>query len=109
MWAAWGIFGLIQLVSNRYLKVYWKLNMWVHRISGSIIWLLTLVMGFMAISRANWEVTYSPHNILGFCITLLVTLLVLGGVFTRSMMNRLKWRTHLILKIKTGHRVISIF
>ncbi|CDW84971.1 cytochrome b5-like heme steroid binding domain containing protein [Stylonychia lemnae] len=108
MWVSWGLFGLIQLASNRYLKMYWKVNMWVHRLSGSIIWILTLVFGFIAVSKADWEVVNSLHTIIGFIVTITVTLIVLGGVFTRSMMNRLRWKTHLILKIKFGHRMFGL-
>ena len=79
--------------------------MWVHRISGSIIWLITLIMGLIAVKKAGWEVENSLHTIIGFIVTVVVTFIVLGGVFTRIMMNRLRWKTHLILKIKLGHRV----
>lgn len=109
MWTAWGILGFIQLATNRYLKMYWKINMWIHRIAGSLIWLITLSIGLLAISGSGWVIEDSLHNKIGFFITTVVTLIVLGGVFTRSMMNRLKWRTHIILNIKKGHRVRITF
>ena len=34
-----------------------------------------------------------------------ITFLVLGGVFVRSMMNRLQWKTGRILQLKLGHKV----
>lgn len=48
MWTAWGILGFIQLASNRWLKGYWYLNMWIHRIAGTSIMIITLIMGIMA-------------------------------------------------------------
>ena len=105
MWAAWGIFGLVQLASNRYLKVYWRLSMWIHRISGLIILLITLTLSFLALSKAGWEVEIGVHQIMGVIILSLVLLIVLGGVFNRSMMQRFRWRTADMLKIKRGHRV----
>lgn len=44
MWGAWGIFGLIQLVTNRYLKQFWRYTMWIHRICGTLILIITWVM-----------------------------------------------------------------
>ena len=77
--------------------------MWIHRFAGTSILILTLTLGFMAFKRAGNEVVNSWHTIIGFIITCVVTVLALGGVFTRSMMNRLRWRTNTILKIKRGH------
>jgi len=51
MWVAWGILGLIQLSSTRYLKVYWWLNMWIHRIAGTLILTITLTMGILAMQK----------------------------------------------------------
>ena len=61
MWAAWGIFGLVMLATNRYLKVYWRSVMWVHRIAGTLILLITFVVSFLALKRANWEVELGIH------------------------------------------------
>jgi hypothetical protein len=105
MWAAWGVFGFIQLLSNRYLKGKWRWNMWLHRISGTCILLLTFTVGLMALARSEWQVSAGFHEILGVIILALVTLPVLGGVFNRSRMMRLRWRTDLMLKVKRGHQV----
>ncbi len=48
MWTAWGLLGFIQLASNRWLKGYWYLNMWIHRLAGTSIMIITLIMGIMA-------------------------------------------------------------
>jgi hypothetical protein len=56
MWSAWGIFGMIQLLTNRYLKRYWKYVMWVHRIAGTLILLITMVLGIYTIGHGGWEV-----------------------------------------------------
>ena len=87
------------------MKVFWKFNMWIHRITGTIILLMTLVMGFLGIKHMDWTITNDLHSVMGFIVLLLIFFITVGGVFTRSMMNRIKWNTALILKIKTGHRV----
>lgn len=82
--------------------------MWVHRFAGASIWLITLILGIMAVKRAGWEVVNSWHTVIGFIILVVVTLITVGGVFSRSMMRRLKWKTHVALKIKTGHRIFGL-
>ena len=82
--------------------------MWVHRICGTLILFATFIMGFLGIKSCNWQIQGGKgnvHNIMGFIVLLFVLFITVGGVFTRSMMNRIKWNTALILKIKTGHRV----
>jgi hypothetical protein len=79
--------------------------MWIHRISGIIILIITWTMALLALSKAKWEVEIGVHQILGVIILSLVTLIILGGVFNRSMMQRFRWRTADMLKIKRGHRV----
>ena len=81
--------------------------MWIHRITGTIILLMTLIMGFLGIKHMSWTITNDLHSVMGFIVLLLIFFITVGGVFTRSMMNRIKWNTALILKIKTGHRVRS--
>jgi len=63
MWGAWGILGLVQLVSNRYLKggSGWRYAMWAHRISGTLTLLITLTMAFLALKEADWEVEVGLH------------------------------------------------
>ena len=45
---AWGLFGFIILITGRYFRSYWKTNIYIHIIFGSIILLGTLIAGFMA-------------------------------------------------------------
>ena len=49
LWAAWGILGLVQIASNRYLKVFWKVHMWIHRIGGTLIFLITIALSIVGI------------------------------------------------------------
>jgi hypothetical protein len=63
MWGAWGVLGLVQLVSNRYLKGGngWRYGMWAHRISGTLTLLITMIMAFLALKEADWEVEVGLH------------------------------------------------
>lgn len=55
-WAAWGFLALVQVISNRYLKMYWKASMWIHRISGMFILIGTFVTGIWAVKETAWNV-----------------------------------------------------
>jgi uncharacterized membrane protein len=80
--------------------------MWIHRIGGTAILLITLIFGIIAVVRIG-EVENQAHNVMGFILLLIVTFIALGGIFTRSMLNRLKWNTKKALAIKKGHKVRS--
>jgi len=43
----WGALALLQIAAARWLKMYHKASMWVHRISGFIIFLSTFTMAML--------------------------------------------------------------
>jgi len=49
MWVTWGVLGFLQLISNRYLKSQWSWHLWMHRITGTLILLSTLILGILTI------------------------------------------------------------
>jgi hypothetical protein len=55
MWIGWGVLGFIQIVSNRYLKNFYRVYMWIHRITGTLIMLITIALSIVGISRLDWE------------------------------------------------------
>jgi hypothetical protein len=48
-----------------------------------------------------------PHYVLGMIVLLSVVEVALGGIFARSRMVRLKWRTSLILAVKYIHKMFG--
>ena len=103
MWTAWGVLGMIQLMSSRYLKMYWYFNMWIHRITGTIILILTFTFAIMAINQNDGVISKSYHAGIGITILCLVTLVAFGGITTRILLNRLTWKTKLALIFKRFH------
>ena len=89
MWAAWTVFGLIQVASNRYLKPFWRVSMWVYRISGALILLITAILGGLGLLMMGWQFELTIHSIMGLIMLIVVLFPVIGGVFTSAMMNRL--------------------
>jgi hypothetical protein len=105
MWTAWGVLGMIQLLSNRYLRVYWKINRWVHLVSGLIILVLTLSYGLLMMKEMGWEIIKDWHPIIGFLVLISISLIVIGGLFSGILMSSLRWKTGVVMKIKNGHKV----
>ena len=87
LWAAWTFFALLQVASNRYLKHHWTLNMWVHRVSGSILTFATLLYGIVGYVKLMF-VKDDVHAPMGIAVTSIVLFLAVSGVIVRSRHNR---------------------
>ena len=89
LWIGWGFFGFIQACSNRYGKKYWRVYMWVHRIAGTAILLITIAMGLVGIKKMDWELTgEEPHYVIGLIMFFVTLFVAVGGVFARSRIRR---------------------
>ena len=79
LWVGWGFLGLVQFMSTRYFKMYWKAYMWIHGITGTLILLITIAMGVVGIMNMEGEISAEDaHCIIGL-IMLFVTLFIAGG------------------------------
>ena len=108
MWAAWTVFALIQVSSNRYLKGDLPgTNMWIHRICGTGTMLATLYHGTSAWKGVGWKVIQNYHSLFAFPVLFAVFLVAVGGVATRSRLRRAVWNTPQALKFKTIHRMFA--
>ena len=105
MWTAWGVLGFVQLISNRYLRVYWKINRWVHLVSGLIILVLTFAFGLLIMKEIGWKIIKDWHPIIGFLVLLSVGMIAIGGLFSGVLMNSIRWKTGAVMRIKKMHKV----
>lgn len=109
MWVSWGFFGFFMIASNRWLKRFYWLHMWIHAVSATAILIITFIMGFLAIKDLGWTIdTTNPHPVIGFCVLCIVTLIVIAGIVTRYMQQSLKWQTKRILNVRLLHQVSFI-
>jgi hypothetical protein len=80
--------------------------MWIHRINGTLIFIFTFCWVLQIIAWFGWSVPYKePHQLIGIVILSFVGVIVLGGVFTRAMMQRIEWSTAKVKLNKYGHMV----
>lgn len=103
MWVTWGLLGLLQLASNRYLKPFWQVNKLFHALSGSAMLILTFVFGILAIKNLGWHMVFDFHNLMGLAVIFVVGFIVLGGFAITYMQLNIEWRTVLMLKAKLVH------
>ena len=78
-------------MSARYMKPWWKISMWIHRIGGLIILTLTLYFSIAGLQRLEYQFRNDLHAILGLIIFFIVPALVLSGFFARDRMNKIRW------------------
>jgi hypothetical protein len=94
----------------RYFKHIWWANMWAHRIGGAIIFIITYIWGVQALQEMEFSgYKDNYHSMVGPIVMAFTGAIVLGGVFTRSMMRRLEWKTKLMTYIRYSHKVSSLF
>ena len=71
--------------------------MWVHRIAGTFILLITIAMGLVGIKRMDWELKGDEgHYVIGLIIFFATLFVALGGVLARSRTRRVYWKSKVI-------------
>ncbi|CDW89749.1 cytochrome b5-like heme steroid binding domain containing protein [Stylonychia lemnae] len=106
LWFTWSLLSYIQMAVNRYLKIFWKVNMWIHRIVGTLILILTIIMSIVGFrNHKHIFEDLSGHHVIGIIIFFSVNLLVASGIIARSRQIRLKWKTSKILIFKNIHKI----
>jgi hypothetical protein len=93
LWITWFILGMIMVLSNRYMKVFWKVHMWIHRVSGFLIFVLTIIFASIIIKDKGGEIEDNPHSIIGLVILAVVIFIIIIGIFTKKRMETMKWNT----------------
>lgn len=69
------------------------------------IFIITMVMGLLAMKKGDWKIQKGWHTIMGFIILCAVGLVMIGGFIVGAMLFCSRWNTSFVLKIKLGHKV----
>ena len=107
MWFAWTFFGLFQMTTNRYLKHHWQTNMWLHRVSGMIVTIVTLLYGIVGIVKLM-KVVNDVHAPMGVGVTTLITFLAISGYFAGSSLDSAVVDQNRMLSFKFFHKVSNL-
>jgi heme A synthase len=62
--------------------------MWIHRLSGVIILLITFAFAFWAWKKLGWEIMDNSHSYFVFPVLFSVFFVAVGGVASRSILRR---------------------
>ena len=80
--------------------------MWIHRIVGCLMLILTIIFVGLEINKKKGYIDKeNPHTLIGLTILTLVLIQFSLGFFSKSRLNSLKWKTIWIMRIKKLHRV----
>ena len=72
MWFAWTILALLQVVSKRYMKHYWRYSNLIHYILGATSGILTLASTIIVLDWLGWAFYLDHwHNVAGILFMVL--------------------------------------
>jgi len=103
----WGLLALLQIAAARWLKMYHNVSMWIHRITGFLIFVGTFVMAMFTFKQDEWEIKPGYHPAMGLTIVITMSLLTIGGITARMILEKSRWNTVLALRIKLGHKLFG--
>lgn len=92
MWVAWGVLGLIQIISFRYMIVFpwcndrisYRLKLAIHIINGLIMLILTILMSVKAINYYDGKLRWneSVHSAMGLAVLFATGVITILGLLT---------------------------
>ena len=109
LWFTWTVFALTQVLTARYGKAACLGKfMLIHRISGTLITLLTLLFGgyevYYKIKSGGFRLN-SLHDYFAFPLFVLTVFIMLGGVIAKRRLDNSEWNTASTLMLKRGHKI----
>ena len=84
LWSSWFFFGMLLLVTKRYVKKTWTINHYLHAALGYFVCIVTIVF---ASKLQDWEFTDNLHNAFGTMTMFLTILGTISGTLTASIMR----------------------
>lgn len=85
-------------------------TMWIHRISGLTIAVITLIFAIWAWSKIGpngWKILNNEHSYFVFPVLFLILVIMAGGIATRSQLRRSVWNTKRALNVKWAHKIAA--
>ncbi len=96
LWVCWSVLGLVMIITTRYLKQYWNINLYIHIIVGSSIFIANIVYGLGAICLKDWTVSATVHAILGTIFSLAMFLTPFIGGVAHFLLRNIRWKAVLL-------------
>mmetsp|Transcript_39717 Transcript_39717/g.38277 ORF Transcript_39717/g.38277 Transcript_39717/m.38277 type:complete len:157 (-) Transcript_39717:194-664(-) len=106
---AWGIFGILQISTVRYMKHLFEFTYYMHLVQGILIMLITIVFGVMGIKKVHFQMNTRVHHILGLAVLVAVVIICVEGMYAWNRSRVSKWNTRFILSVKKFHKIFGYF
>jgi L-asparagine transporter-like permease len=85
LWIAWGLLGMVQIFSTRYLKKYWRVNILVHTVVGTLILVMNTLFCIAGFRKMKFTFELEVHNVLGIICMISTAMVVAGGYYSRYL------------------------
>lgn len=111
MWGSWTILGMVQIITNRYMKHHFKYRQLIHGISGFCMLLLTLLSYIIVFKMNDWHIVFNYAHAIVANPTVFVGIVVfIGGALAKMRRDKeLPWQTDKILQMVKIHRGFGYF
>lgn len=86
---------------------HWETYLWIHRIAGTVMTLCTIFYATYAYWQCAWVNYGGTHSKFAIPTLYCVSFIAIGGVLTRILLRRCKWRTREVLFVKNVHRIFA--
>jgi hypothetical protein len=110
MWFAWTVIALCQIITNRYMKHYWRWRQFIHTVLGTISGVLTLSATLLILNWLDWHFYKDyAHNVLGAMFMVILQILVFLGVYNlvlRRLVN-MDWKTAQMRSYQSIHKYMG--
>ena len=108
LWICWTLFSIILVGSARWWKHHPKAMNFLHIVCGLTVIGLTIWLGLRAcfhlqIKGMHWDV----HSVSGIAILVSSLIPFFTGVIMMYMRQKLKWKTKLLLKVRSCHKMMG--
>mmetsp|Transcript_18509 Transcript_18509/g.13303 ORF Transcript_18509/g.13303 Transcript_18509/m.13303 type:complete len:127 (+) Transcript_18509:611-991(+) len=110
MTTAWTVFGLLIIVSQRYLKHLWAGKQVIHTVAAGCIFILAMGFGIKAV-KVNGAFTRYWHSGFGLTTLILCLLVTIGGLLLLAVRTKTNydWNTERLLRLRRVHRYLGYF
>lgn len=104
----WFFFSQIQLLSHRYLKSYlWPYAFYIHAITGTVMYLLTLFMAVFALNKLGFLMIKNVHYWFVFPVFNLTLFIVGFGYYAKRLGTKSEWNTRTYLRWRFVHQYLG--
>ena len=97
MYTCWTVLSYLQLLSNRYLRHYWRWKQKMHTVVGTLMVLSTASGALVALEANDLTLDGDLHEFFGYCTLICVVTVGVLGAMSRTlgagMCLKMDWRT----------------